>query len=471
MRKVCLGIFCSLILNLAWSCSAKDEEKLQIPDEIKTNVPKEHQARAFLGAIFSLIQTSYVENMSDEKLVELSLNNIMPALDPHSSYLSPKSFKSLLEHTNGEFGGIGTEIVMDGGFIRIISPIDDTPAFHAGLKAGDLITHINGELVQSMSSDEAVEKLRGRAGTHVRIKVKRVNKDLFTVKIKREMIKVKSVKYEIFNNIAYIRVALFDQNTVPEMRKSLENIKKNLGKKLLGIVLDLRNNPGGILEQSVGVAETFLPKDKVIVSIKSRVKDINQVMKSSYSGGIENVPLVVLINSGSASASEIVAGALQDHKRALIVGVRSFGKGSVQQVIPLTKDSGIKLTVARYLTPNNRSIQARGIDPDIEVNIAKMEPIQEDFIVREGDLYNALDKQDKPKKNLSEDEVKKEIKKVERVGLMADSKKSSKENEKDADLKLRKLSLKERLEQDIQLMHAFNMIKAWRKISFTCCGK
>ncbi|MDR1475318.1 MAG: S41 family peptidase [Holosporales bacterium] len=479
MKKVTLYfllVFCNL-------CCAEDNQALQIPDEIKKQVPKEHQARAFLNAILNLIQSTYVEKISDEKLVELALNNLFPALDPHSSYLSPKAYQALFEHMSGEFGGIGTEITIDGGFVRIIAPIDDTPAHKAGIRAGDIITHIDDELVQSMSSEEAVRRLRGKPGTVVKLKIKRINKDLFTVKIKRDLIKIKSVKYEILDDIAYIRISVFDQNVGSGLRKAIKEICDKLGKKLLGVVLDLRNNPGGALDQAVAVAETFLPKGKVVVSIKSRVDNASQVFKSGHKDELNGLPIMVLVNSATASAPEIVAGALQDHGRALIVGARSFGKGSVQRVIPLSKKSGIKLTMARYFTPSGRSIQAKGIAPDVNVEMVKLEPFKDIVFVREEDLHNALYKEEKPKekKELSNEELDKELKKVERddKNALNEAKgKPVKDNDADKDKSdddyeptLYKLSLKERLSMDIQLMHAFGLVKSWKSISAVCINK
>ncbi|MDR1032138.1 MAG: S41 family peptidase [Holosporales bacterium] len=479
-------LFC-LLLQLIFChnfCFAADEPALQIPDEIKKQVPKEHQARAFLNAILNLIRSAYVQELSDEKLVEITLNNLLPALDPHSSYLPPKAFKALFEHMSGEFGGLGIEITIDGGFVRIIAPIDDTPAHRAGLKAGDLITHINGELVQSMSADDAVRRMRGKPGTLVKLKIKRVNKDLFEVSIKRDLIKVKSVKYEVLDNVAYVRISVFDQNVGGNLRKAMKEINEKLGKNLVGVVLDLRNNPGGALDQAIAAAETFLPKDKLIVSIKARNDNEQQEFKSSHKDELEGRPLVVLVNSATASAPEIVAGALQDHKRALIVGMRSFGKGSVQRVIPISKESGVKLTMARYFTPSGRSIQAKGITPDIEIDMAKIKPFKDVVFVREEDLHNALYKDEKPKekKNISEEDLDKELKKIEQHDkLVLDKikgKKAGKHDkadkqkaDEDSEFDLYKMSLKERLSKDIQLMQAFGLIKAWKSIRSVCLGK
>ncbi|MDR2067479.1 MAG: S41 family peptidase, partial [Holosporaceae bacterium] len=327
---------------------------LIIPDSIEKSIPQDMRYPVFLQLIFNLIRMEYVKNLSECEITEKSIAGALASLDPHSSYLNEKAFASLRNQTDGEFGGVGIEIMIDDGFIRIISPIDDTPAYKAGLKCGDLIIYINDECINGITSEEAVEKLRGKPKTKVKLKIKREDKPPFDVEIERDIIKVQSVKAEILDNIGYIRISTFDKNTTRDTKKF---IKESQNKNLHGIILDLRNNPGGLLDECVSLSDIFLDGGK-IVSTRGRTAENTKFFSASAGDLTNGLPLVVLINNGTASAPEIVAGALRDNKRAIIVGLRSFGKGSVQKVIPLSEKTAIKLTVAKHYTPSGECIQA-----------------------------------------------------------------------------------------------------------------
>ena len=342
------------------------------------------------GDIFERIRSDYVEKVSDEKLIESAINGMLTSLDPHSSYLNPKNFKDMQTQTRGEFGGLGIEVTMENGLVKVVSPIDDTPAYRAGIKSGDLISHLDGEPVQGLSLSETVERMRGKAGSRLKLKILREGLDPFEVIIIRAIIKIKSVRWRMEGpDIGYIRITSFSEQTISGLEKAVGNLKKLADSKLKGLILDLRNNPGGLLEQSVKVSDAFLNKGE-IVSTRSRRADQGQRFNARPGDIIDGLPIVILMNGGSASASEIVAGALQDHRRAIIMGTRSFGKGSVQTIVPLSGHGAIRLTTARYYTPSGRSIQATGINPDIVVQQAKLEKLKEPKRKREENLRGRL---------------------------------------------------------------------------------
>jgi carboxyl-terminal processing protease len=326
------------------------------------------------GEVFSLVRSNYVDEVNDDNLVESAINGMLTSLDPHSNYLNNKNFNDMKVQTRGEFGGLGIEVSMENGLVKVVSPIDDTPAAHAGLKPGDLITHLDGEPVQGLTLPEAVEKMRGPINSEIKLTIRREGREPFDVKLVRATIKIQSVRSHLEgDNIGYIRITTFNEQTDVGLNNAMKNLKQQAGNKLLGVVLDLRNDPGGLLDQAVAVANAFLDKGE-IVSTRGRRSDDAQRYNSRAGGDITHgLPVVVLINGGSASASEIVAGALQDHHRAVLLGTRSFGKGSVQTIIPLPGHGAMRLTTARYYTPSGRSIQAKGIDPDIIVEAAKIE--------------------------------------------------------------------------------------------------
>jgi carboxyl-terminal processing protease len=320
------------------------------------------------GDVFERIRSDYVEKPDDGKLVEAAINGMLTSLDPHSSYMDAKSFRDMQVNTKGEFGGLGIEVTMEDGLIKVISPIADTPASRAGILSGDIITQIDGDAVQGLTLNQAVDKMRGAVKTSVKLTIVRKDrKEPLELKLTREIIQVKSVKFRQEDDVGYIQITQFNEQTTENLRAALDSLKKDIGDdKLKGYVLDLRNDPGGLLDQAIGVCDTFLDKGE-IVSTRGRNPEDTKRWDARHSDVTKGKRVVVLINGGSASASEIVAGALQDHKRATLLGTRSFGKGSVQTIIPVGNDAAIRLTTARYYTPSGRSIQAKGIEPDIKV--------------------------------------------------------------------------------------------------------
>lgn len=335
--------------------------------------------------VVNIIEAYYVDEINTSTIINKAIKGLLPELDAHSSYLDKKAYKELKIQTSGEFGGLGIVIGMRNGVLTIISPIDDTPAYKAGLKAGDIILKINDKATIDMSLDEAVNLMRGKPGTKVTLTIVRKNQKPFTVTITRGVIKIKSVKaknLENFPKIKYIRISSFDKNVVNNLKKILKNLKKENKK---GIIIDLRNNPGGLLSQAIGVLDLFIYKG-VLVSQKGRIKSENKTYYATRRGTYKNIPIVVLVNGGSASASEIVSGGLQDHKRAVIVGEKTFGKGSVQAILPINKNEAIRLTVAKYYLPSGRTIQAKGVTPDIIVHPGKIEENVDEVKIKEANL-------------------------------------------------------------------------------------
>jgi carboxyl-terminal processing protease len=335
------------------------------------------------------IRAEYVEPVNDKELIENAINGMLTGLDPHSSYMNAKAFKDMQVQTAGQFGGLGLEVTADNGIIKVVSPIDDTPAARAGVKAGDLITMIDGQTVQGLTLNDAVDKMRGAPGTPIKLTIKRENVNTpVELAMTREIIKIQVVKSHLEGDVGYVRLSSFNEQTDPGLKKAIADMRKQ-DPNLKALILDLRNNPGGLLDQAVYVSDDFL-REGEIVSTRARHPEESQrwfVKHGDITGGL---PLVVLINGGSASASEIVAGALQDHHRAVVVGMRSFGKGSVQTVMPLPAGQGaMRLTTARYYTPSGRSIQGLGISPDIEVASSRTET-PHFGPEREADLKGAL---------------------------------------------------------------------------------
>src|SRR5271169_5883618 len=329
------------------------------------------------GEVFERVRAEYVDDVSDDSLVESAINGMLTSLDPHSNYLNTKNFDDMKVQTRGEFGGLGIEVSMENGLVKVISPIDDTPAARAGLKPGDLITQLDGQPVQGMTLPQAVDKMRGPVNSDIKLTIRRKGRDPFDVTLTRATIRIQSVRSHLVgDDIGYIRITSFNEQTDVGLNNATKNIKQQAGDKLRGIVLDLRNNPGGLLDQAVAVSDAFIEKGE-IVSTRGRRPDDAQRYDARPGDIAAGLPVAVLINGGSASASEIVAGALQDHHRAILMGTRSFGKGSVQTIIPLPGHGAMRLTTARYYTPSGRSIQAKGIDPDIVVEAAKIEKTPE----------------------------------------------------------------------------------------------
>ena len=320
------------------------------------------------GDVFEKIRTDYVEKPDDSKLVEAAISGMLTSLDPHSSYMDAKSFRDMQVQTRGEFGGLGIEVTQEDGYVKVVTPIDDTPASKAGILSGDLITHIDGESVQGLTLNQAVEKMRGAVKSIVTLRISRKGAvDPLEIKLARDIIKISSVKFRSEKEIGYIRITQFTEKTFDGLKNAFDSISKDIPSTALkGYVLDLRNNPGGLLDQAISVSDAFLDRGE-IVSTRSRNADDAQRYVARTGDLAGGKPVIILINGGSASASEIVAGALQDHKRATVMGTRSFGKGSVQTIIPLGSSGALRLTTARYYTPSGRSIQAKGIDPDVQI--------------------------------------------------------------------------------------------------------
>ena len=344
---------------------------------------------SLFGDAFQLIRDDYVEEIEDKTLISNAINGMLSSLDPHSSYLPDDDFKKMRERTKGEFGGLGIEITMEDGYVKVVSPIDDTPAYKAGIKAGDLIVMIEDQDVLGMTLSEAVALMRGPVGSDITVTIRRGSNAMFDVTITRDVIKMRSVRHESFDQVGYIRVTTFSQQTTPGLKKAIDALREEHGADLDGIILDLRNNPGGLLSEAISVSDAFLEEGE-IVSTRGRKENQNSRHYATSGDLLDGLPIVVLINSGSASASEIVAGALKDHKRAIVMGTRSFGKGSVQSIIPMQGHGAVRITTARYYTPSGVSIQSTGIEPDIEVELAVVEDL-EDGAVREEDLRGALD--------------------------------------------------------------------------------
>lgn len=375
--------------------------------------------RAFTE-VFGRVKSDYVESVEDKELLEHAIKGMLSGLDPHSSYLNAEEFKEMRIGTDGKFGGLGIEVSMENGFVKVISPIDDTPAERAGIKAGDVIVRLDDTPVKGMTLNEAVKIMRGEPGTDILLTVVREGAEgPLKITITRDIIRIKSVRGRTLDpGYGYIRISQFQSATGTSMRKQLSELKKENGGKLKGLVLDLRNNPGGVLNASVSVADAFVSKGKIVYT-EGRVKDSLLTFNASPNDLLKGAPIVVLVNGGSASASEIVAGALQDHHRAIIMGTKTFGKGSVQTIMPMNNGAALKITTARYFTPSGRSIQAEGIEPDIEVEQLELSKKGDASVerLREADLRDHLEngngekadkaaKDDKSGKKEGEDEEK-----------------------------------------------------------------
>ena len=416
------SVFFIMLLMSSVAHAAKADKKA-VAEDADT-----YELLNLFGDVLERAKSSYVEEVSDKQLIEAAINGMLTSLDPHSSYMDGRDFKYMSEQTKGKFGGLGIEVTMESGVVKIISPMDDTPAYKAGLKSGDYIVSIDDQSVVGMTLNEAVEKMRGKIGSKIKLTIRRFNEKPFDVTIKREEIKIRSVKSNIKSgDVLYIRITSFTEDVDSNITKAVKDAQKKLKDNLKGVILDVRNNPGGLLDQAVAVSDLFLEQGE-IVSTRSRNEE-DTIKYTAKKGDILNgLPIVVLVNDGSASASEIVAGALQDHHRAVILGEKTFGKGSVQTVIPLDKHGAMRLTTARYYTPSGRSIQVKGIVPDIIVHPAKVEEIENNFELSEGEYNNAL-------KNDSED--KSDAKKLEAAKAE-----------------------KEELAKDYQLSQALSLVKA-----------
>ena len=389
-----LGIMLGVFMGI---CGSVFAEKDDAPAPVAATETLPYEDLRTFTEIFGRIKKDYVEPVSDKKLLEDAVKGMLSGLDPHSAYLDPEEYQELKEGTSGQFGGLGIEVTMENGFIKVVSPIDDTPAQKAGIKAGDLIIKLDDKPVKGMTLAEAVKHMRGAAGSKILLFVVREGADApLKITITRDIIKVKSVKNRILEkDYGYVRISSFQSGTGEALKEALAKLKKDNKEPLKGIVLDLRNNPGGVLNAAVEVSDAFM-KSGLIVYTEGRIANSQMRFSAAPDDLIDGAPMVVLINAGSASASEIVAGALQDSKRAIIMGEKSFGKGSVQTILPTNTGSAIKLTTARYFTPSGRSIQAKGIEPDVALANVKLESLDKeksDFKpVKEADLSHHLEK-------------------------------------------------------------------------------
>lgn len=362
-----LGVFIGAGFTLDTAVLAKREGE----QVVSTTLPLD-ELRTFTE-VFSKIKSDYVEDVADKKLLEDAIGGMLAGLDPHSTYLDPEGYKDVRIGTEGQFGGLGIEVTMENGFVKVVSPIEDTPAARAGLQPGDLIVRLDDQAVKGMSLSDAVKLMRGKPGSDITLTVVREGEDKpLKITVTRAVIKIRSVKSRLLEpGYGYIRITQFQANTTKNMKTSLSKLEKENGGKLKGVVLDLRNNPGGVLNAAVSVSDAFLKKG-IIVYTEGRIADSKLTFEAQPDQVLEGAPLVVLVNGGSASASEIVAGALQDNGRAVIMGTKTFGKGSVQTIMPMSNGAALKLTTARYFTPSGRSIQATGIEPDIVTEQAKL---------------------------------------------------------------------------------------------------
>lgn len=376
----------------------KDERTAGEKEDTSVNsASNTYQQLNLFGDVFERVRAKYVDEVTDEKLIQYAVNGMLMNLDPHSSYMDEKEFGDMQVQTRGEFGGLGIEVTMENGLIKVVSPIFDTPAYRAGVQSGDYITNLDGEAIVGLSLNEAVDKMRGKVGTPIKLTIRREGlAEALEITLVRDVIKIESVKFEMIGkDIGYIRITTFNQNSDAGVKKAIADFMSKKDVKLSGIVLDMRNNPGGLLDQAIAVSDLFLEKGEIVSTRGRHAQDTER--DNATPGDITNgLPMIVLVNGGSASASEIVSGALQDHHRAIVVGTQSFGKGSVQTVIPLPGHGAMRLTTARYYTPSGRSIQAKGITPDIEIEQAKIETIKSERIA-ESDLRGALDNK-KPEK-------------------------------------------------------------------------
>lgn len=458
-----------LLLSYQGLCIAEPSSKTE-PDRTQTTeIPLASEANSSstthetmplddlqrFTAVVEQIRKYYVKPVNDNELFEGAIRGMLAGLDPHSSYLDPSEYTDLRANTSGKFGGLGIEVTMEDGYVRVISPIDETPAQRAGIKPGDMIVRIDDTPVKGMTLKKAVEMMRGDKGSPIMLTILRKGADQpMKIKVVRDVIQVKSVRAKVLDkNYGYIRISQFQSQTGEDLVKALHQLQEETHNQLKGLIIDLRNNPGGILEASVKVADTFLDKQKLgykglIVYTQGRLPG-SEIKEYAHEGDLLNgAPIVVLVNGGSASASEIVAGALQDHKRGLVVGSQTFGKGSVQTVLPLKDNRGLKLTTALYYTPAGRSIQAKGIVPDIDIPDIKLPEMKKDenenwVNIRESDLENHLDNGKKAKEGLAD--VKAESDEKNETG----KKDAAKSDDNNATL----------MNQDYQLNEALNLLK------------
>lgn len=429
---IAAGIILGLVVSISFTAFAKPNKQKLPLTELKK-----------FSEVYARIKNDYVEEVDDKKLMTGAISGMLTGLDPHSAYLDEEAFAELREGTSGEFGGLGIEVGQENGFIKVIAPIDDTPAKKAGIKSGDLIIRLGDKSVKGMSLSDAVKIMRGKPGDAIDLLITREGKSApIKIRIVRAVIKVKSVKHRILEkDYAYLRISSFQNKTTTSTQKAIEALKKENKSVIKGLILDLRDNPGGVLTGAVGVSDVFLEKGNIVYT-EGRVEDAVMRYDATPDDLLDGAPLVVLVNQGSASASEIVAGALQDHKRALILGTKTFGKGSVQTVLPLDEKTGLKLTTARYFTPSGRSIQAKGIEPDIIVEALELKTDNDEKVsaLSEADLSGHLSNTESTEKNSPKNQET-----------------SKEENGKEKLVKKPKKSL---AQEDYQLYEALNILKS-----------
>lgn len=437
-RKVAFG-FVAVVVSLVLFIGISSQRRCDAKGSVK-----DYEYIGLLTDVMTIVKKSYVEEVDSKKLIYGAINGMLTALDPHSSFMSPETFKELKVETKGAFGGLGIEISIKDGILTVISPIEDTPAQRAGIKSGDQILKIDDRFTKDLSITEAVKRMRGPKGSKVILTIMRDGFDRpKEFPLIRDIIQVKSVRSKMLENgYGYIRIAQFQERTDEDFVKALKSLgEENKGKRLDGLVLDLRNDPGGLLDQAVRVADHFVENGKLIVYTEGRDKESRMQFTASGRTKEPDYPIVVLINGGSASASEIVAGALQDHKRAVVLGTQSFGKGSVQTIIPLADESGLRLTTARYFTPKGRSIQAKGITPDIvveQLELPKQPSKRDTMFIREKDLENHFENTDEGRKEQPRDKG-------------AEGGKEGADAVKSADQQ----------KNDYQLLRALDLLKSW----------
>lgn len=442
-----------LAIAMPWAAMAQDPAEDGADDEVtiisedgsEISAQKTYELLNLFGEVFERVREDYVEPATDKKLVESAINGMLTSLDPHSSYLNEDDFKEMQVQTKGEFGGLGIEVTMENGLVKVVTPIDDTPAFRAGLQSGDLISYIDDEAVMGLTLSEAVQKMRGKVGTKITLTIIREGESEPLEKtVTRDVIKIKTVRSKTYEDIGYVRITSFAESTSDLLHDAIKDLMGGK-EKVKGIVLDLRNNPGGLLDQAVSVSDTFLEGGEIVSTRGRNPRDTRRY--SARPGDLtKGLPIVVLINGGSASAAEIVSGALQDQKRGIVMGTQSFGKGSVQTVIPLGEYGAMRLTTSRYYTPSGRSIQAKGIAPDIEVEQAKIEPVEVNGKPRfEADLRGRLSNEQEDAKKKSD------LKALQK-------KKATKGKDEDGD---EKLSTNQVIgtDQDFQLARAIDLLR------------
>lgn len=458
-RKALFGVIAAAMVVMVPLVGISQEAK-----KTKANPADTYRYLDLFGTVFERVRANYVKEVTDEKLIEAAIQGMLESLDPHSGYLKPKSFDDMQVQTKGEFGGLGIEVTTEKGYVKVIAPIDETPAARAGVEAGDFITHIDGKSIAGLSLTQAVEKMRGKVNTDITITIRREGVKPFDVTITRAIIKIRAVRARVEGNVGYLRITAFNEQTFKSLEESVAKIKKEIGADLAGYVIDLRNNPGGLLTQAIAVSDAFLDKGE-IVSTRGRDPEQGQRWNAKKGDLAEGKPVVVLINGGSASASEIVAGALQDHRRAIILGTQSFGKGSVQTIVPLPGRGAMRLTTALYYTPRGTSIQGQGIKPDIMVEQAKIEKLEPGRGGRrEADLRGTIKNPNEPKEGEKKDgekepepQVKEEEKKPEPQVKEKGKQPEAKEGEKKDGAKTAKKPKKPT--EDYQLSRALDLIR------------